>query len=360
MRAALALARRGLGETWPNPSVGCVVVGDGRVVGRGRTAKGGRPHAETEALARAGAAARGATVYVTLEPCAHQGATPPCTEALIRAGVGRVAYAVDDPDPRVAGRGAAALRAAGIAVESGVCAEDAARLNEGFFKRTLRQRPLVALKVAVTADGMIATRSGESQWITGEQARAHAHLLRATFDAIIVASGTAIADDPLLTCRLPGLESRSPVRVLFDAHLRTPIGAKLFRTAAQPPTWVFTGKSDTDEAWRAVQATGARLFKVGLDGSGHGVRIDDALAVLAGEGITRVLVEAGGPLAAAFLNDRQTDELVIYRAPRLMGGDGKPLATSLNVDHLAQTKKLWGCGRFPLGDDVVETFRVQN
>lgn len=360
MRAALALAQRGQGETWPNPTVGCLIVRDGRILGRGRTQRGGRPHGETVALAQAGAAARGATAYVTFEPCAHHGATPPCTEALIAAGIARVVYAIEDPDPRVRGRGAAQLRAAGITVESGIALAEATEVNAGFIKRVTRGRPWVTLKTAVSLDGRIATRTGESQWITGDSARAHAHLLRATHDAILVASGTAIADDPMLTCRLAGLEGRSPVRVLFDAHLRTPLTAKLYRTVREVPLWVFTGKPADDAAHRAALATGARLFVIGLDGSGHGVRIEHALGRLAEEGITRVLVEAGGALAAAFLNDGQVDDLVVYRAPILLGGDGKALADSLAVDSLTQARRLERRGRLGLGQDVVETFRVQN
>src|SRR5689334_20006331 len=213
MRAALALARRGLGTVWPNPAVGCVIVSDGRVVGRGWTQPGGRPHGETEALRRAGEAARRATAYVSLEPCCHWGKTPPCVDALIAAGVRRVVVALEDPDPRVAGRGIARLRDAGVEVETGVCTEEAAEINAGFFCRLRLGRPLVTLKLATSLDGRIATRSGESQWITGPPARERSHLLRATHDAILVGTETVIADDPQLTCRLPGLADRSPVRV---------------------------------------------------------------------------------------------------------------------------------------------------
>src|SRR5579862_7078692 len=213
MRGALSLARRGLGNTWPNPAVGCVLVREGRVVGRGWTQPGGRPHAETEALARAGRAARGATAYVTLEPCCHHGRTPPCADALIAAGLSRVVAAIEDPDPRVAGGGLARLRAAGLDVESGLCAAEAAEINAGFLSRLRLGRPLVTLKLATSLDGRIATASGESRWITGGPARERAHLLRATHDAILVGTDTVIADNPELTCRLPGLAGHSPVRV---------------------------------------------------------------------------------------------------------------------------------------------------
>src|SRR5713226_5495304 len=240
MRAALALARRGLGRVWPNPAVGCVVARDGRVVGRRWTQPGGRPHAETEALARAGEAAHGATAYVSLEPCSHWGKTPPCADALIAAGLGRVVVALEDPDPRVAGGGVARLRAAGIAVEAGLGAAEAAEINAGFFQRVRLGRPLVTLKLATSLDGRIATASGESRWITGPAARERAHLLRATHDGILVGTDTVLADNPQLTCRLPGLDAHSPVRVVIDRQLRIPLDAHIFAEARQVPTWVVT------------------------------------------------------------------------------------------------------------------------
>src|SRR5579872_6272521 len=240
MRASLGLARRGLGNTWPNPAVGCVLVREGRVVGRGWTQAGGRPHAEAEALARAGRAARGATAYVTLEPCSHHGKTPPCAEALIAAGIARVVAAIEDPDPRVSGRGIARLKEAGITVETGPCADEAVELNAGFLCRVKHGRPLVTLKLATSLDGRIATASGESRWITGAAARERAHLLRATQDAVLVGTGTALADDPQLTCRLPGLEDRSPVRVVIDRNLRLPATLRLFSEARPVPTWLVT------------------------------------------------------------------------------------------------------------------------
>ncbi|MGH7115700.1 MAG: bifunctional diaminohydroxyphosphoribosylaminopyrimidine deaminase/5-amino-6-(5-phosphoribosylamino)uracil reductase RibD, partial [Stellaceae bacterium] len=240
MRTALALARRGLGAVWPNPAVGCVIISQGRVVGRGWTQPGGRPHAETEALRRAGGAARDATAYVSLEPCCHWGRTPPCADALIKAGVRRVVIALEDPDPRVAGNGIARLRAAGLAVEIGPGAEDAAEINAGFLTRQRLGRPLVTLKLATSLDGRIATGSGESQWITGPPARQRAHLLRARHDAVMVGTGTVLADDPELTCRLPGLGHRSPLRVVLDRRLRIPRSAHVIADARQSPTWVFT------------------------------------------------------------------------------------------------------------------------
>src|SRR5919202_3451652 len=238
MLAALGLARRGLGNTWPNPTVGCVIVNDGRVVGRGWTQPGGRPHAETEALARAGDAARGATAYVTLEPCSHWGRTPPCCDALVRAGIRRVVVATGDPDPRVDGRGLARLRAAGVIVELGLLGQEARRLNAGFARRITRGLPLVTLKLATTLDGRIATSGGESQWITGPEARREAHAIRARHDAILVGSGTVLADDPELTARIPGMARVKLARVVADSRLRTPLASRLIRTAREVQTWI--------------------------------------------------------------------------------------------------------------------------
>src|SRR6266853_3702784 len=260
MRAALGLARRGLGRVWPNPAVGCVIVKDGRAVGRGWTQPGGRPHAETEALARAAAAAHGATAYVTLEPCCHWGRTPPCADALIAAGLGRVVVALEDPDPRVAGGGVARLRAAGIAVEAGLGAAEAAEINAGFFQRVRLGRPLVTLKLATSLDGRIATASGESRWITGAPARERAHLLRATHDAILVGTDTVLTDDPQLTCRLPGLASRSPVRIVLDRQLRIPPTARIIAEARQVPTWLMTLSSANPGRQKSLRAAGVEVI----------------------------------------------------------------------------------------------------
>ena len=235
MALALALAERGLGNVWPNPAVGCVLVRDGRIVGRGWTQPGGRPHAETEALARAGDGAQGATCYATLEPCAHHGETGPCADALVQAGIARAVVATEDPDPRVAGRGNARLEAAGIGVTRGCMEEEARALNAGFLSRVEKGRPLVTLKLASTLDGRIATHTGDSRWITGAQARARAHLLRARHDAVMVGAASALADDPALTCRLPGMADASPVRVVIDGSARLPAGHALIAAPASSP-----------------------------------------------------------------------------------------------------------------------------
>jgi len=262
MALALRLAGRGLGSTWPNPAVGCVVVKAGRIVGRGWTRPGGRPHAETEALRRAGEAALGATVYVSLEPCAHYGRTPPCTMALIQAGVRRVVAATLCPDKRVDGQGLAQLRQAGVEVELGLLRPEAEALNAGFFLKERAGRPLVTLKLATSQDGRIATRTGMSQWLTGEPARARGHWLRASHDAIMIGSGTALADDPALTCRLPGLEVRSPVRVVLDRRLRLPPTSRLAATAREVPTWLLTSSAADPASGEALRRQGVELIEL--------------------------------------------------------------------------------------------------
>lgn len=354
MRAALALARRNLGAVWPNPAVGCVLVHAGAVVGRGWTRVSGRPHAETEALMRAGQAAAGATAYVTLEPCSHHGQTPPCAGALIAAKVARVVAAVEDPDPRVSGRGLEALRAAGVTVESGVLADEAAELNAGFFMRVTAGRPLVTLKAATTLDGRIATHRGESRWITGDAARHRAHGLRAQHDAIVVGVGTALADDPELTCRLPGLGARSPIRVVVDPRLRLPLTARVIQTAAKTPTWIVT-YADADRSRRAVlKDCGVEL--IDLAPSGDRPDMSEMLRALAHRGITRVLVEGGGRLTGAFLGENLVDRIIWFRAGSIIGGDGTPVAAAFGVDQLAAAPRFKRLSIEPCGADVVETY----
>ena len=356
MRAALGLARRGLGNTWPNPAVGCVIVNKGRVVGRGWTQKGGRPHAETEALARAGDAARGAAAYVTLEPCSHHGKTPPCAEALIAAGIARVVAAIEDPDPRVSGRGIARLKEAGITVETGPCADEAVELNAGFLCRVKHGRPLVTLKLATSLDGRIATASGESRWITGAAARERAHLLRATQDAVLVGTGTALADDPQLTCRLPGLEDRSPVRVVIDRNLRLPATLRLFSEARTVPTWLVTPPGSNRERQVALEEQGVEIIPVAADQSG-GIDLTTMLRALADKGLTRLLVEGGGALAASLLRAGLVDRLVWMRAPLALGGDGVPAIAGLGLDRLAAAPRFELMSSETAGGDLVEVYR---
>jgi diaminohydroxyphosphoribosylaminopyrimidine deaminase / 5-amino-6-(5-phosphoribosylamino)uracil reductase len=356
MRAAIALARRGLGEVWPNPAVGCVVVKEGRVVGRGWTQPGGRPHGETEALARSGAAARGATAYVSLEPCCHWGKTPPCTDALIAAGVARVVVPIEDPDPRVSGQGIARLRDAGIVVETGLCATEAAELNAGFLMRMREGRPLVTLKLATTLDGQIATHSGESRWITGPLARERAHLLRAFHDGVMVGGNTALRDDPLLTCRLPGLEHRSPVRLVVDSRLRVPLTARIVAEARQVPTWFFTLRHGDKIRQEAFRACGVELIEVAAD-EGAGIDMGAAFRALGARGLTRILVEGGSLLAASLLRHGLVDRLAWFRASRLIGGDGVPAIAPFGLEALAAAPGFARTAIDELGDDVLETYR---
>jgi diaminohydroxyphosphoribosylaminopyrimidine deaminase / 5-amino-6-(5-phosphoribosylamino)uracil reductase len=358
MRAALALARRGLGRVWPNPAVGCVIARDGRVVGRGWTQPGGRPHAETEALARAGAAAEGATAYATLEPCCHWGRTPPCADALIAARLSRVVVALEDPDPRVAGGGLARLRAAGLAVEAGLGAAEAAEINAGFFQRVRLGRPLVTLKLASSLDGRIATPSGESRWITGPAARERAHLLRATHDAILVGTDTVIADDPQLTCRLPGLADHSPVRVALDRQLRIPLGAHLIAQARQVPTWLVTLATADPARQQALSDAGVVVIAAEPDAPGY-IDLAQALGLLGGRGLTRLLVEGGGRLAAALLQAGLVDRLVWLHAPLLLGGDAVPAIAALALDHLADAPGFERLSSETLGDDLLTIFRAR-
>ncbi|MEZ5752067.1 MAG: bifunctional diaminohydroxyphosphoribosylaminopyrimidine deaminase/5-amino-6-(5-phosphoribosylamino)uracil reductase RibD [Paracoccaceae bacterium] len=350
MQLALTLGQRGLGQTWPNPAVGCVIVRDGVILGRGWTQPGGRPHAEVRALAQAGDAARGATAYVTLEPCAHHGKTPPCAEALIAAGVARVVTALTDPDQRVAGKGHAMLRAAGITVTEGVEAEAARRANLGFLSRITRGRPMVTLKLALTLDARIATATGESRWITGPEARRAVHMMRARHDAVLVGAGTARADDPDLRVRDLG-PVRQPVRIVADSRLGVPVASRLGRSAAEAPVWLLHGPHPQAAARRAWEEAGADLIGCAADPMG---RIDapDALARLGARGLTRVLCEGGGGLAASLLAADLVDELVVFGAGHIFGADGTPAIGPMGVTGIEP--KRWRLGSLRrVGDDVL-------
>jgi diaminohydroxyphosphoribosylaminopyrimidine deaminase/5-amino-6-(5-phosphoribosylamino)uracil reductase len=366
MRAALALAARGLGATWPNPSVGCVIVRDGMVVARGRTWVRGRPHAETQALAMAGEAARGATAYVSLEPCSHHGATPPCADALIAAGIARVVVAAGDPDPRVNGAGLARLRAAGIAVEQGVLAQEAEETLAGFFTRTRLGRPLVTLKLATTLDGRIATHSGESQWITGQQARRAVQALRARHDAVMVGAGTALADDPALTCRLAGAAARPGVRIVADSRLSLPLNSQLVTSSHHVPTWVLyhtntpagpppaPGEQAPSRAQLLSQA-GARCIAV--PAGPDGIDLAASLQALGTRGLTRILVEGGARLAASLLKADLVDRIIWFHAPALLGGDATPAVQALGLSSLAKMTRFKPISApLVLGDDVMTEF----
>ncbi|MFO0995152.1 MAG: bifunctional diaminohydroxyphosphoribosylaminopyrimidine deaminase/5-amino-6-(5-phosphoribosylamino)uracil reductase RibD [Alphaproteobacteria bacterium] len=357
MRTALALAARALGRAWPNPAVGCVLAdATGRVVGRGWTQAGGRPHAETEALGRAGAAARGATAYVSLEPCSHHGATPPCADAFVAAGIARAVIAIEDPDPRVNGAGIARLKAAGIAVELGVGAEEAAELNAGFFHRIKTGRPLLTLKCATTLDGRIATHRGDSQWITGETARAWVHGMRARHDAVMIGIGTALADDPLLTCRLPGLEAASPVRIVVDGRLRLSLTSQLVRGARAIPTWLVTRTGGDAQRADAYRQAGVEVIELPAD-TGDQPPIGRILAECGRRGLTRILVEGGSHLTAACFAADVVDRIAWFRAPSVTGGDGVPVAQPFGVDRLADMRRYERIAVRPVGQDILETYR---
>jgi diaminohydroxyphosphoribosylaminopyrimidine deaminase/5-amino-6-(5-phosphoribosylamino)uracil reductase len=354
MRSALSLARRGLGNTWPNPSVGCVIVKEGRVVARAVTAPGGRPHAEPAALDAAGPAAEGGTAYVTLEPCCHWGRTPPCTDALIAAKVARVVIATRDPDPRVDGAGIARLRAAGITVDEGVLRVEAEEVVAGFRLRVRQGRPLVTLKLASTLDGRIATRTGESRWITGEAARRAAHALRGQHDAVMVGVGTVLVDDPELTCRLPGYRPGPVVRIVADSHLRTPLTATLAATARQAPTWMLIRQGTNRDRRHAFTDIGARVIEV--PGAAAGLDMAAALRALGDAGLNRVLVEGGAQLAASLVRANLVDRLAWFHAPAVMGGDAWPAVQAFGIEHLGAMPRFARVGGIVLGDDMMSEF----
>jgi diaminohydroxyphosphoribosylaminopyrimidine deaminase/5-amino-6-(5-phosphoribosylamino)uracil reductase len=356
MRAALALARRSLGRTWPNPAVGCVIVRDGRVVGRGRTQDGGRPHAEVDALRQAGELAKGATVYVTLEPCSHHGRSPPCADALIAAGVSRVVSAIEDPNPLVNGQGHGRLRAAGIAVEVGERAAEAAEINAGFLLRVREGRPLIHLKLATSLDGRVATASGESQWITGPEARAWGHRMRATHEAILVGANTVAQDDPELTCRLPGLAQYSPIRVVLDSRARLGPTSKLATTARAHPVWLICTPAAPAARREVLQALGVELIEVAPDPAG---RVDARAAVraLGARGIMRLMVEGGGEVAAAFLKTGEVDRLSIFRGGLALGGDSRSAVGPLALERLGFAPRFTLVSARTVGGDTLETWR---
>ena len=349
MTHALGLAARGIGRTWPNPAVGCVIVHGTRIVGRGWTQAGGRPHAETMALQQAGAQARGATAYVTLEPCSHHGRTPPCAEALIAAGITRVVTALTDPDPRVSGRGHAKLRAAGIAVTENILAAEARRLNAGFLKRITQGLPHLALKLATTLDGRTATATGESRWITGSLARRATHALRLSHDAVLVGAGTARADDPDLTARDIGAQHQ-PVRVVLDPRLSLAPDSRLGQTARQSPVWLLhtAAAAAAREAWTA---TGATLIETPQTPLGQ-TDLPAAFALLAARGLTRILGEGGATLAASLIRASLVDELITYTAGTVIGAEGHPALGALNLATLAAAPRFTLISTRRIGPDT--------
>ena len=361
MRVALTLAARSVGRVAPNPAVGAVIVRDGRLIGRGATGDGGRPHAEMVALAQAreryGAdALAGATAYVTLEPCNHHGRTPPCAEALIAAGIARVVSPMQDPDPRVSGRGFAALSSAGVTVDIGLMAEEARRLNAGFLSCVERRRPHLTLKLATTLDGRIATRTGESRWITGPEARARVHLMRARADAVLIGAETARSDDPMLDVRGLGTRVSQPMRMVADGRLTLPIDGRLATTARDIPVMLLHRGDAAEERRDALMERGVATLEVAADAEGL-LDLADALGKLAQFGVTRILCEGGGRLAASLVSARLVDEIVLFTAGKAIGADGRPGVGPFGLERLDFAPV------FPLenvetvGDDVMSVWR---
>jgi diaminohydroxyphosphoribosylaminopyrimidine deaminase/5-amino-6-(5-phosphoribosylamino)uracil reductase len=352
MQLAFTLGRRGLGNTWPNPAVGAVIVKDGVIVGRGWTQPGGRPHAEIEALRQAKKAAQGATMYVTLEPCSHQGKSPPCADAIIKAGITRVVSALEDPNPEVAGQGHEKLRSKGIAVEVGLGADEARRAHAGHIMRVTNKRPHVLLKLAVSADGKAGLAGRKPAAITGEDAWTRVFQLRAASDAILVGIGTILSDNPQLTCRLPGMDERSPVRVVLDATLKLPLSTSVVATVRDTPTWVFTSGKPSAIAEEILQQKGCKVFRVG-DAQGQ-LDLEEVLKVLAEQGITRLMVEGGPKVAGAMAAANLVDELALLRGEKSIGETGIEPLENMPIDGL--TGQLHSRGREKLGADMLEMF----
>jgi diaminohydroxyphosphoribosylaminopyrimidine deaminase / 5-amino-6-(5-phosphoribosylamino)uracil reductase len=359
MASALTLGRRGLGNVWPNPAVGALVVQHGPegpvIVGRGWTRPGGRPHAETEALARAGALARGATLYVTLEPCSHYGKTPPCADAIIAAGIAHVVSALEDPNPEVGGKGHARLRAVGIEVTIGVGATEAGLVHAGHIRRIRDGRPHVTLKLAVSADGKAGRAGRRPAAITGEPARTRAHLMRAMNDAVMIGIGTALADDPSLTCRLPGMAARSPVRVVVDCALRLPLDGRLVASAGTPALWVLAAASAPADRERALRERGAEVIRVETSAEGR-VDLGAVLKLLGSRGITRLLLEGGPILAASFVASDLVDEIALFRSSGIIGSDGIDALEGARLSALTRSPQLRSLAAEPIGSDRLETF----
>ena len=352
MALALALGRRGLGNTWPNPAVGAVIVKDGVIVGRGWTQTGGRPHAEVEALRHAKKQAQGATLYVTLEPCSHQGKSPPCADAIIKAGIARVVSALEDPNPDVAGKGHERLRAKGIQVDIGLCADEALRAHAGHFTRIQKARPFVTLKLAVSADEKVGLAGRKPVMLSGEEARNRVFQMRAQHDAILVGVGTVRTDNPALNCRLPGMLGRSPVRVVLDASLKVPLATAVVATVSETPTWIFTSRKPSEIAEDILKQRGCKVFRV--DDRNGMLDLAAVLKILAEQGITRLMVEGGPIVAASFVGDDLADEAVLLRAEKTVGPTGIDALEGMALDALTENLHLRGSEK--LGGDTVETY----
>jgi len=352
MAAALSYGRQNLGQTFPNPSVGALVVSGGaepRIIARGVTAKGGRPHAEAEALAKAGTAAKDATIYVTLEPCVPHGRGEPCTDIIRRSGISRAVIALADPNPATSGRGIARLKEAGVAVTVGPGAAEAARAHAGHIRRMKDGRPQVILKIAVSADGKTGLKDRKPAEISCEISRAEAHMLRATSDAVMVASGTVLADDPMLNCRLPGMADRSPIRVALDGNLRIPLDTKLVKTAREIPFWIITRPDAPLEKQRELEEAGVEVMRVST--SGARIDLSEALHLLATRNITRLLVEGGPIISAELLRENLIDEAMIVQSPKKLGPDAIPALEGMQLSALLDNPRFEVIERRMLGSD---------
>lgn len=354
MRLALALGRRGLGNTWPNPAVGAVVVKDGVIIGRGWTQPGGRPHAETQALKRSGEAAKGATLYVSLEPCSHRGKTAPCADAIIRAEVARVVSALEDPNPEVAGSGHRKLADKGVQVDVGLGGEAARRVHAGHIRRITDGRPHVMLKLAISADGKSGGEGRRPITITGEAARERVFQMRAQSDAILIGIGTVLTDNPALTCRLPGMFDRSPLRVILDSQLKLPLASHVVATVRETPTWVFAAQSASQLAGEILEERGARVFRIGSDKGG--LDLAEMLKILAGEGITRLMVEGGPRVAASFVEADLVDEALLFHAGKTIGEQGVDALEGLPLSAITQCGALHAAGSEQIGPDRLDRF----
>jgi len=348
MELALRLAEAARGQTSPNPAVGCVLVKDGRIVGMGSHLKAGEAHAEVQALRMAGEAARGATAYVTLEPCSHHGRTPPCADTLIKHGIESAVVAMLDPNPLVAGRGVARLEEAGIEVLTGVCEAEAKRLNEVFIKYITTRKPFVTVKTAMTLDSKVATYAGSSRWITGEEARLEVHRMRHEHDAILVGVNTVLTDDPQLTTRL-ALGGKNPIRVIVDTTLRIRLDAKVL-TDGEAPTWIFTTERADPLKWERLEEMGVRVFSTGNEAQ---VDIDRLLTLLGAQEIASLLVEGGSQINSAFLHAQAIDKVVSYVAPKLVAGQGAPTPFGgLGIQEMNDAVSLVDVSFEKIGDDI--------
>ena len=364
MKIALRLGQRVLGRTWPNPAVGCVIIRSDKdekiIIGRGVTQRGGFPHAETEAINQAVKvygkdSLVGSTAYVSLEPCCHHGKTPPCVNSLIEAEIRRVVIGCVDPDPRVSGMGIDILKKSGIEVNVGVLVHESETLNAGFIRKIKSGRPLVTLKMATTVDGRIATRTGESKWITGALSRERAHIIRSQYDAIAIGINTVFQDNPKLTCRLPGLEDRSPVRVVFDSNLKIDMKCNILQTASTYKTWIITSENHEDSMVNKIEKHGVEIISVALDSEGH-IDLPVALSALAKRGITRLMVEGGATLSTSFLRSDLVDLLAWFRAPNLIGDDGKPVFSNLGVDGIDNMHKFKLLNHENIGSETLDLY----